>query len=244
MLKFSVVIPLYNEEDSIKDLHLSLKKVMDTLGTSHEIIFINDGSKDRSQQILNSICVEQSNLTIINLSKHGGQSIAMQAGFDVARGELIITMDADLQNDPQDIPKLLDKMKEGYDIVCGWRYDRKDPYTKLFISRVACVIRRIIFKEDVHDPNCTLRIFKRGVLKNISLFKGAHRFFTLIMLKLGYKLGEIKVEHRQRRFGKSKYNISNRLFEGIIAILLFSLFDIKSLMKRRPLYEIKNIARG
>lgn len=243
MLKFSIVIPIYNEEDSIRNLYFSLKEAMETIGGPYEIIFVNDGSKDNSQDMLDNIEAKPSGLIIVSLNKRSGQSSAMQAGFDIARGEFIITMDGDLQNDPKDIPKLIDAINEGYDIVCGWRKNRKDPYAKLFASRIARAIRRAIFNERVHDPGCTLRILKRDILQNVYLFKGAHRFFTLIMLKLGYKLGEIEVEHHPRRFGRSKYNISNRLFEGIVTTLLFSLFDIKSLMKNKPLYEIKDIDR-
>lgn len=232
MIKISVVIPIYDEEGSIRKLYLSLIKVMARLGAPYEIIFVNDHSKDRSLEVLNSLDLQPSNLTIVNLKEHSGQSMALQAGFNIVQGELIVTMDADLQNDPEDIPNLLCKINEGYDVVCGWRYNRKDPFTKLLVSRISRVIRRIVFKEKVHDPGCTLRIFKKDVLKDISLFKGAHRFFTLIMLRQRYKIGEIRVKHHRRKFGKSKYNINNRLFEGIITFIKFFLFDVNYLMRK------------
>jgi glycosyltransferase involved in cell wall biosynthesis len=244
MLRFSVVIPIYNEEDSITPLVFSLKKVMDELGETYEIIFVDDGSKDGSLNVLKSANLRRSNLVIIDLKKHSGKFSALQAGFDISRGELIITMDGDLQNDPRDIPRILDKIKEGYDFVCGWRYNRKDPWGKLLVSKIARNLRKIIFDEDIHDPGCALRVFKKETLKEVFLFRGAHRFISLIMVKLGFKVGEIKVEHYPRRFGKSKYNIHNRLFETIICFALFFLFEIHRLMRRKTYCEIKEVIRS
>jgi glycosyltransferase involved in cell wall biosynthesis len=243
MLKFSIVIPIYNEEQSIVPIYLSLRRVMERMEQSYEVIFVNDGSSDRSAQVLNSIDLKPPNLTIVNLNKHSGQSAAMQAGFDVAEGELIITIDGDLQNEPGDIPNLLDKMKDGYDVVCGWRYDRKDPWGKLLASNIACTLRRIITKEDIHDFGCGLRIFKKEVLRDIYLSSGMHRFFTLITSRLGYKTGEIKVKHCPRRYGISKYNIHNRLRQCIMDTIRILLFDIHQLMKCRSSYQIKEVIR-
>ncbi len=221
-LKFSIVIPVYNEEYSVILLYFSLKNVMDKINQPYEIIFVDDYSVDDTLGALGKI---GENLIIAGLNSHYGQSIALQAGFDLAQGEFIITMDGDLQDDPENIPKLLDKMtKEGYDIVCGWRYNRKDPLSKIFISKIAWALRRVITKEQIHDFGCTLRVFKKEILKGVYLSSGMHRFFALIMFKLGYKIGEIKIEHYPRRFGKSKYNIHNRVFECIrdfTRILLF-----------------------
>lgn len=233
MLKFSIVIPIYNEEETVVPLYLSLKRVMDRMEQSYEIIFVNDGSTDNSLGVLNSIDSKPANLIIVNLNKHSGQSAALQAGFDIAEGELIITMDGDLQNDPEDIPKLLEKMKEGFDVVCGWRYNRIDPFSKVFPSKIASTFLRIITRENIHDFGCTLRIFKKEILKNVYLSGGMHRFFVLIMFKLGYKIGEVKVKHYPRRFGCSKYNISNRLLQCLIDSMRILLFDIKKLMKRK-----------
>ncbi|MCM8782109.1 MAG: glycosyltransferase family 2 protein [Candidatus Omnitrophica bacterium] len=206
---------------------------MDRLGEPYEIIFVNDCSNDSSLEVLNCLDSQSSSLTIVNLKEHSGQSIALQAGFDIARGELIVMMDSDYQNDPEDIPNLLEKMKENYDVVCGWRYKRKDPFSKLFVSRISWLARRIIFNEKIYDPGCSLRVFKRDVIKNISLFKGAHRFFTLIALRQGYKIAEIKVGHYPRRYGKSKYNIRNRLVDSIVVFIKFLLFDVNVLMKKK-----------
>ena len=243
MVKFSVVTPLYNEAESLKPLLSSLKKVMDKLGQQYEIIFINDCSKDKTLEVLLDPDLRSTNLVIVNLLRHYGQSQAMQAGFDIARGEIIITLDGDLQNDPEDIPKLLSKLNEGYDVVCGWRYPRKDNWLRRASSKVAYAARRIIAKEKIHDVGCTLRVFKKSVLKNVYLSKGMHRFYTLIMLKLGCNITEEKVNHCPRQFGKSKYNIRNRLLEGIINLIRLSLYDIHDLMKPGPNYKIKEVIR-
>lgn len=231
MLKFSVVIPVYNEEPSIPLLYMSLKDAMDKMGQPYEIIFVDDCSTDNSVDVLSSIGSETSNLIAISLNKHSGQSVAMQAGFDTAKGELIITMDGDLQYDPKDIPNLLNKMREGYDIVCGWRYNRIDPQSKLLTSKAACALRRMITKENIHDFGCNFRIFKRTVIKNIYFSGGMHRFFTLIMFRLGYKAAEVKVEHRFRRFGHSNYNLYNRLAECLVDFIRISL-NFSGLLKR------------
>lgn len=243
MPKFSVIIMVYNEEQAIIPLYGSLKSVMDRMGQSYEIIFVNDGSTDSSLDKLKGIDLSPAQLVIVNLKKHSGQATAMQAGFDIIQGELIITMDGDLQNDPEDIPDLLGKMKEGYDVVCGWRYDRKDPWSKVFVSKVAFNLMRLVTNKNIHDFGCTLRIFKRGVLENVYLFRGMHRFFIQIVSKLGYKVGEIKVRHHPRRFGESKYNISNRLGEYLIDCISILFFDIYKVMKRKANPQIREIIR-
>lgn len=244
MLRFSVVIPVYNEEESIAPLYASLKNMMDKLGESYEIIFVNDGSNDRSNEVLNNIVnLKWSSLVIVELSRHYGQSITMQAGFDIARGEFIITMDGDLQEDPKDIPRLVEKLQSGYDVVCGFRNERKDPWNKVQISKIFSLMRRIVFKEKIHDPGCTFRIFKNEILKRIFLFKGAHRFFTLIVIRLGYKVGEMNITHHKRRFGKSKYNLHNRVLEALSVLVKIISIDFEVLIKRKHCYEIKNIIR-
>jgi glycosyltransferase involved in cell wall biosynthesis len=241
MLKFSVVIPIYNEEESIRPLYFSLRNVMGKLGQSYEIIFVNDGSNDKTIEVLYSIDTESTNLVIVDLEKHSGKSQAMQSGFDTAQGELIITIDGDMQYDPNDIPRLLEKMREGNDAVCGWRYKRMDPWIKKISSKIAVTVRRLITGERLHDPACNLAIFKKEILRNVYLSNGMHRFLMLIVLKLGYTVAEVKVSHRPRRFGESKYNIRNRLFQGIVNLVDLSLFDIRQLIKRKLEHEIGEI---
>lgn len=244
MPKFSVIISVYNEEQAVIPLCYSLKKVMGKLGQSYEIIFVNDGSRDRSLSVLKSINLSPANLIIVDLDKHRGQSTALQAGFDISQGEFIITMDGDLQNDPEDIPRLMDKLKDGYDVVCGWRYNRKDPWSKVATSNLASFFLRFMAKQNIHDFGCPLRILKKEVLKDVYLSKGMHRFFILLMFRLGYKIGEVEVNHYPRRFGESKYNIHNRLFECLFVFLRISLYDIHNLMKYHgPDYKIKEVIR-
>ncbi len=244
MIKFSVIVTVYNEERSVIPVYYSLKKVMDIIGESYELIFVNDGSRDKSLEVLKSIKLSPANLIIVDLAKHRGQSTAMQAGFDSAGGEMIITLDGDLQNEPEDIILLYDEMIKGkYDIICGWRYLRKDPLNRLVISKIACILLRAITKENIHDFGCSLRIFKREVLSNIYFSGGMHRFFVLIMHKLGYKIGEIKVTHNHRRFGKSKYNLHNRLFECLVDFTRILLFDTRKALNCKIKYQINRIIK-
>jgi glycosyltransferase involved in cell wall biosynthesis len=243
MIKYSVVIPVYNEEESLALLFASIKNVMDKLNCAWEVIFVNDHSKDNSLQTLKNIDTQGRRLLIVDLKKHYGQSVSLQSGFDNAQGEIIITMDGDLQNDPEDIPKLLGKLEEGFDVVCGWRYPRKDPRFKIWSAKIAYAVRKVINKENIHDVGCTLRVLKKESLNSVYLSGGLHRFFSLIMLKLGYKIGEVKVRHQERRFGKTKYNIRNRLFQGLKDLIRIKIYGIKALMTPSTTYEIREIIR-
>jgi len=232
-MKYSIVITVYNEEQAVGFLYSSLKDVMDKIGSPYEIVFVDDCSTDRSLEKLKNISLNPANLTIVTFKKRYGQSTAMQAGFNVAKGELIITMDADLQNDPKDIPKLLEKMEEGCDVVCGWRYNRRDPWSKVFVSKVICATRRIITKENIHDFGCSLRVFKKELLIHVYFSKSIHILLPLIMFQSGFKIGEAKVTHYPRRFGISKYNMFNRLIliRDFIHITLFSIFNLTEPVK-------------
>lgn len=241
--KISVIVPVNNEEFSIKPLFLSLQQVMDKIGQPYEIIFVDDYSTDGSLEALKQIRLTRKNLAIVSLSKKYGQSLALQAGLDIASGELIITMDGDLQNDPEDIPALLDKMKEGFDVVCGWRYKRNDPWNKILVSRIVSICRRIITREKIHDFGCGLRVFRREAVKDVYLSAGMHRFFSLIMVKLGYKIGEVKVRHYFRRFGKSKYGLRNRLTECLIDFTRILSFGVPKVIGKKPEYKISRIFR-
>lgn len=222
-VEFSVIIPVYNEEASIAPLYTSLKRVMDMLGKHYEMIFINDGSKDRTFEVLQSIGDGPAELVVIDLKAHHGQSSALQAGFERARGRIIVTMDGDLQNDPEDIPKLLVKMGEGYEVVCGWRRIRHDPWGKKIAANMANHIRRMVFRENIHDVGCSLRAYTAGSIKKLRLYRQRHRFLTVLLKKEGVRIGEVEVKHRSRHFGKSKYGILTRAFSSIpdfLAILL------------------------
>ena len=219
----SLVIPIYNEDRSLPLFYLALKDVMDSLGQSYELIFVNDGSIDKSLEVLRGLSRRDSTLIIVELDKNQGQSAALQAGFDRAKGEYIITLDGDFQNDSADIPRLWDKLNEGYDLVCGWRQKRADPWPKILESNIACAFRRLITREKIHDFGCSLRIFHRKLLGNIRLSGGLHRFFSLLALRQGYKVGELEVNPLPRRFGKSRYKVLSRLpqcLKDLILILI------------------------
>ncbi len=240
--KISIIVPIHNEKLSIKPLYLSLQQSMGAIGQSYEIIFVNDASTDGSVNELSSLCLGTSRkLTIITLSRKYGQSLAIQAGLDIACGDLIVTIDGDLQNDPEDIPKLLNKMNDGFDMVCGWRYKRKDPYNKVLVSKIVCFLRRFLTGERIHDFGCGLRVFRKDIVKDIYLSSGMHRLFTLLIFRRGYKIGEIKVKHYHRHFGKSKYNLHNRLYECLFGFIGILLVGFPKTIGEKPDYIISEI---
>lgn len=240
-LSYSVVMPVYNEEASLAPLFAALRDTMQGLNASWEAVFVNDCSRDASLEVLKNIEAPPGTLCIIDLCRHYGKSAALQAGFDRARGKVIITMDSDLQHDPQDIPLLLEKLREGFDVVCGWRYRRQDPWHKIISSHVACSIRRAIFRERIRDLGSAFRAFDRRVLERVHLYGGLHRFFSLIVARSGFRVAEVRVQHHRRRFGRTKYNIHNRLLEGAFDLAAIAALDMRALMRPRHTYEIREI---
>ncbi len=212
---YSVIVPIYNEQDCIITLYNDLYREMSSISASFEIIFIDDGSVDYSRQILKGISRVAKNLIIVCIKKHSGKSKAMQTGFSFSRGKIIITTDADLQFDPRDIRLLLDKKKEGFDVICGWRHKRSDPWIKSKASVIANYLRRLTFHEKIHDVGCPLRVYSRDSFASLNLYGERHRFITAILNKKGFKIGEIKIRHYCRNTGKSKYGIISRLFKSI-----------------------------
>ncbi|KKR22164.1 MAG: Glycosyl transferase GT2 family [Candidatus Moranbacteria bacterium GW2011_GWA2_39_41] len=199
----SVVVPLYNEEGNVGLLHKRIKDACVALGKSYEIIFIDDGSKDKTAQE----AVGLTPLKFILFRKNFGQTAGFDAGIKEAKGEIIITMDGDLQNDPADISSLLDKMKRGdYDVVSGWRFHRKDTFSKRFFSRGANLLRKILIQDKIHDSGCSLKAYKRACFAEVDLFGEMHRFMPAILEMQGYKVGEVIVSHHARVHGQTKYN--------------------------------------
>jgi len=226
----SVVIPVYNEEDNIKLLYEELKEVLNSLKEQHEIVFIDDGSRDSTLQFLKQIQEEDPNLIVVSFRRNFGQTAAMSAGFDYARGDVIVTMDGDLQNDPHDIPKLLEKIDEGFDVVTGWRHDRKDAFlNRKLPSMIANKIISLTTGIKLHDYGCTLKAFKKYVIKGINLYGEMHRFIPAIASGLGISFTEITVNHRPRRFGTSKYGISRtiRVVLDLITVKFLLSFSTK-----------------
>jgi len=231
-LDLSLVIPIFNEKDNLEKLHAEIYESCRQLGKTYEIILIDDGSTDGSRTILENIQKQDPNTKIIRLRKNFGQTAALSAGFDHSRGDIIITLDADLQNDPNDFGLLLNKLDEGYDIVSGWRVKRKDKFlTRRLPSILANWLISAITRVKLHDYGCTLKAFRRDVIKNINLYGEMHRFIPAIASHMGVAIAEVKVNHRERKFGKSKYNIFR------FVRVLFDLLTVKFLLSysTRPL---------
>ncbi len=198
----SVVVPLYNEEGNVAELHRKIYEAVQKLGRPFEIIFVDDGSKDGTLEVARKL----SPLKLIAFRKNFGQTAAFDAGFKEAKGEIIITLDGDLQNDPADIPLLLAKMAEGYDVVSGWRHKRQDPWSKKIPSRIANMLRKVLIHDDIHDSGCSLKAYKRECFKDLDFFGEMHRFIPAILQLEGYRVGEVKVSHHPRIHGVTKYN--------------------------------------
>jgi dolichol-phosphate mannosyltransferase len=214
----SVVIPVYNEEESLPELFREVLEVLEKSAPDFELIFVDDGSKDRSKDILKEFAARDPRVRVVCFEKNCGQSAAFAAGFRAARGQVVVTMDADLQNDPHDIPLLLEKVKD-YDAVCGWRANRQDSLVRKISSRIANRIRNWLSEENIKDVGCSLKAFRRECLGSFYYFNGMHRFFPTLVKMAGYQVTEVKVNHRHRRFGETKYGIGNRAFRGLKDLL-------------------------
>jgi dolichol-phosphate mannosyltransferase len=231
----SIVIPVYNEQENIKPLIAELRDVLKGLNKSYEIVFVDDGSRDRSFKILKEAASQDPQIRAIRFKRNTGQTAAFDAGFRAAGGDIVVTMDADLQNDPQDIPQLLEKIGK-FDVVCGWRHQRKDPWIKIVSSKIANFVRNKLSQEDIVDTGCSLKAFRSECLQNVKLFNGMHRFLPTLAKMEGFTVTQVKVNHRPRRFGTTKYNISNRMVRAFTDLLAVRW------MKRRHLnYEIAEI---
>lgn len=207
-LDLSFIIPVYNEADNLHELFREITDSCIKIDKSYEMIFVDDGSWDESVPVLKKIQKEDSRVKIIRLRKNFGQTAALVAGFDYAKGEIIITLDADLQNDPEDFFRLIERIEMGFDIVNGWRENRKDRFlTRRLPSSIANWFISTITRVKLHDYGCTLKAFRKDVIKNIRLYGELHRFIPAIASDMGVSIAEVKVSHRPRRRGKSKYSI-------------------------------------
>ncbi|NWF93236.1 MAG: glycosyltransferase family 2 protein [Syntrophaceae bacterium] len=232
-VEISVVVPVFNEEENLPILIPKLTEVLAGLGISYEMIFVDDGSRDRSREILKEMASQYPFLRIIGLKENRGLSTALYAGMREARGEKIATLDSDLQNDPADIPRLLGYL-DRYDMATGWRQKREDPWLKRISSKIANSIRNRLSGEEIKDSACTLRVFKRECVQKIPVFNGMHRFLSTLVKMEGYRIIEVPVFHHPRRFGKSKYNIRNRMVRSFIDLL-----GVRWMKRRRIDYEIE-----
>ncbi len=217
-IELSVVVPVFNEEENLPILVPKLVEVLNRLGLSYEMVFVDDGSSDASRDILREMALQYSSLRVIGLKKNCGLSTALIAGIKEAKGLKIVTLDSDLQNDPEDIPKLLEYL-DRYDMATGWRQKREDPWLKKVSSKIANRVRNWISGESIQDSACTLRAFKKECVNDIPMFNGMHRFLSTLVKMKGYLVIEVPVSHHPRRFGKSKYNIRNRIWRSFVDLL-------------------------
>ena len=229
----SIIIPVFNESESIGYLLDEVLNVMQNNKFNCELIVVNDGSNDNTSTVLDELTIKIKELSVISLRKNYGQTAAMAAGFDNSKGEIVITLDGDLQNDPNDIPKLISHINEGYDLICGWRYERKDKLINRRIpSKIANKLIANITGIKLHDYGCSLKAFKKEIVEDIKLYGELHRFLPVLANIEGAKIKEIKVNHRSRKYGSSKYGI-DRTFR-VLMDLLTVWFMTKFLT--RPMY--------
>ena len=235
-IDISVLIPIFNEQDSIKELYQEIKKNVPQ-EFSYEIIYINDGSNDSSLDIIKSILATDKNVKLINLFVNSGKSEALNIAFEKAAGNIIFTIDGDLQDDPKEIPNLIYKIKSGSDMVTGWKKNRKDPISKKVLSKIFNFVLRLITGIKIHDFNCGLKAYKKHVIKSINIYGGLHRFIPVLVSRNGFSVDEIIVNHRKRKFGESKYGKS-RIFHGF-----FDLITVLFLNKyfNKPLHLFGNL---
>jgi glycosyltransferase involved in cell wall biosynthesis len=232
-IEISVFLPVYNEQDNIEQLNASLALELENLGRSYEVIYIDDGSTDQSLARLREIAGRDARVRVVSLRRNYGQTAAMSAGIDHARGQILIPMDADLQNDPADINRLIEKLDEGYDVVSGWRKDRKDPWlTRRLPSRLANWIVAKMSRVDLHDFGCSMKAYRRDALTGVKLYGEMHRFIPIYAGWAGARVTELPVTHHPRAAGKSKYGLSRTIK------VLFDLITIKFLSSylTKPLY--------
>lgn len=215
----SIIVPAYNEEKNVPLLYEKITAVARRMKVPHEIIFIDDGSRDQTLARLTAIGSSDPSVIVIKFRKNFGQTAALDAGFKAARGRVLVPMDADLQNDPDDIPRLVAKLNEGYDVVSGWRVNRRDSRAKHIISRGANLLRKLLLHDRIHDSGCTLKAYRRECFENLTLYGEMHRFIPAILSLRGFKVTELPVRHHPRAYGTTKYSMK-RVLKGFLDMLV------------------------
>lgn len=231
--ELSLFLPVLDEEENLRPMHAKIREALNSLGKTAEVIYVDDGSTDKSLQILREIASEDERVRVISLRRNYGQTAAMSAGIDAAKGEILIPMDADLQNDPKDIARLLDKLNEGYDVVSGWRKNRQDKLiSRKLPSKIANKIISWIGGVPLHDYGCSLKAYRREVIQDVRLYGEMHRFIPIYASWAGARVTEIPVDHHARTMGKSKYGISRTIK------VVFDLMTIKFMAsyQTKPIY--------
>jgi len=235
--ELSVVIPLFNEEKSLNSLYGELKAILKHSGKSYEIIFVDDGSNDNSWSVLERLHAQDKDIRGIQFRKNSGKAAALSAGFKCAEGKVIVTMDADLQDDPGEIPEFVKKLDEGYDLVSGWRFKRRDPLSKILPSKIFNNLTSMLTGIRIHDFNCGFKAYREEVVKDIQVYGELHRYIPVLAHWKGYKIGEIKVKHHPRSHGKSKYGLG-RFFRGLLDLVTVMFL---TRYMRRPLHLFGSI---
>jgi dolichol-phosphate mannosyltransferase len=232
-IDISIVAPVYNEEENLPILTSQLFEVLEPLGKTYEIILVDDGSKDRSRQIIREMASTRPQVRLLGFRTNCGETAAGAAGLKEARGDIVITIDADLQNDPKDIPAMLEYLKE-YDMVTGWRQKREDSWVKRRTSKIANRIRNRLSGESIRDSGCTYRAYRRECLQNLKLYKGMHRFMPTLVRMEGFRVIEVPIAHHPRQFGVSKYTTWNRMWRALTDLLA-----VRWMKSRHIRYEIE-----
>ncbi|MEC8984653.1 MAG: glycosyltransferase family 2 protein [Candidatus Neomarinimicrobiota bacterium] len=227
----SIIIPVYNEKESLKELYSEIRSATGAF-SKREVLFIDDGSTDGTTELLQTMAEEYLEVTLIQFYRNYGKAAAIAEGFNHATGDYIVTMDADLQDDPSEINNLVEKLDEGYDLVSGWKKTRHDPLTKRWPSKFFNFVTRLMTGVKIHDFNCGLKIYRRAVVKAVEIYGGRHRYIPALAGQKNFKVGEIEVHHRPRKFGITKYGGSRLLhgFFDLVSILFIDRFD------QRPLH--------
>jgi glycosyltransferase involved in cell wall biosynthesis len=217
-MDLSIIIPVLNEQRNVVMLHKRILEVLSPLKYKYEIIFVDDGSTDNTDRDLEFVSKKDKKVKVITFMRNFGKSSALSAGFDQAKGKLILTMDGDLQDDPSEIPRFLDKAAQGYDLVAGWKYRRRDSFTKIMLSKLFNHILRKSTGIKLHDNDNNFRIIKKEIIPHLNLYAGMYRYIPIFAFKKGYRVGELKVKHNPRRFGKSKYGLE-RIYKGFFDLI-------------------------
>jgi glycosyltransferase involved in cell wall biosynthesis len=233
LIEISVVVPVYNEEENLPILVPKLLEVLKGLHKTYEVIFVDDGSSDGGGKVLKEMAIRYPPIRILRFKANRGLSAALLAGMREARGDILVTLDSDLQNDPADIPRLLQELTH-FDMATGWRQKREDPWLKRISSKIGNTVRNRLSGENIQDSACTLRALRKECIKDIWVFNGMHRFLSTLVKMKGYRIIEVPVSHHPRRFGKSKYNIRNRMVRSFIDLLV-----VRWMKHRRIDYEIE-----
>src|SRR5882757_6082972 len=219
-IHYSLVVPFFNEQENIPTLYMKLTEVMDSIGEPYEMVFVDDGSKDNTYKVLTEIYEHDRRVNVVRLRRNFGQTAALKAGFDFARGEIIISMDGDLQHDPEEIPRFLEKIEEGYDLVSGWRHERKDHWLMRQVpSRAANWMMAKLSGIDLHDFGTTFKAYRREIIQEIQLYGELHRFIPALASSTGAKIAEVPITNLERKSGRSNYGIG-RTFRVFLDLLI------------------------